>query len=386
MSAGAPQGVRREASIGEDQSAAGPPQGARPHGGERREAPIGGDQSSAAVVEARDVTRVYEIRRGPLRAPAHLHAVGGLSFELRRGRTLAVVGESGCGKSTLARVVALIEPPTSGELRLAGRDAVAATERERRELRKTVQMVFQNPYASLNPRKKIGAILEAPLAINTDLAPTERAERARSMLAKVGLRPEHYVRYPHMFSGGQRQRIAIARALMLNPALVVADEPVSALDVSVQAQVLNLLGDLQAELGLAYLFISHDLAVVRHITHDVLVMYLGLAMEQGPKERIFGQPLHPYTQALLASTPGISPGDRPARVMLKGERPSPLEPPAGCVFSTRCPHAIDRCRVERPALRPLDGRRVSCHLAEQFLDPGRPEAGAPQPSLKESHP
>ncbi len=346
---------------------------------------------SQPVVEARDVTRVYEIRRGPLRNPAHLHAVGGLSFALEPGRTLAVVGESGCGKSTLARVVALIEPPTSGELRLAGRDAVAATERERRELRKTVQMVFQNPYASLNPRKKIGAILEAPLAINTDLASTERADRARSMLAKVGLRPEHYVRYPHMFSGGQRQRIAIARALMLNPALVVADEPVSALDVSVQAQVLNLLADLQAELGLAYLFISHDLAVVRHITHDVLVMYLGLAMEQGPKERIFTRPLHPYTQALLASTPGISAAERRHRIPLTGERPSPLAPPAGCVFSTRCPHAIDRCRAERPALRPVDGRRVSCHLAEQFLNPERPEARArdlhaPEPPREESHP
>jgi len=338
---------------------------------------------TAAVVEAQDVTRVYPIRRGPFRPPAHLHAVGGLSFALAPGRTLAVVGESGCGKSTLARVVALLEPPTSGQLRLAGNDAVATTERARKDLRKTVQMVFQNPYASLNPRQKIGAILEAPLAINTDLAPAARTERGRAMLAKVGLRPEHYARYPHMFSGGQRQRIAIARALMLNPALVVADEPVSALDVSVQAQVLNLLADLQRELGLAYLFISHDLGVVRHIAHDVLVMYLGLAMEQGPNERIFSQPLHPYTQALLASTPSISPADRREKIVLKGERPSPLDPPAGCVFSTRCPHAIDRCRTERPALRPLAGRQVSCHLAEQFLGLGRSEAGAPEPSLEE---
>jgi dipeptide transport system ATP-binding protein len=332
---------------------------------------------TAAVVEARDVTRVYRVRRGPLREHAQLHAVGGLSFTLTPGRTLAIVGESGCGKSTLARVVALIEPPTSGELKLAGNDAVATSERAKRELRKTVQMVFQNPYASLNPRKKISAILEAPLEINTDLKPAARSERGRAMLAKVGLRPEHYARYPHMFSGGQRQRIAIARALMVNPALVVADEPVSALDVSVQAQVLNLLADLQRELGLAYLFISHDLAVVKHIAHDVLVMYLGLAMEQGPSERIFTQPLHPYTQALLASTPSISPEDRREKIVLKGERPSPLNPPAGCVFSTRCPHAIDRCRAERPALRPLAGRQVSCHLAEQFLAPGRPEAGAP---------
>ena len=190
------------------------------------------------------------------------------------------------------------------------------------------------------------------------------------MLAKVGLRPEHYVRYPHMFSGGQRQRIAIARALMLNPALLVADEPVSALDVSVQAQVLNLLADLQHELGLAYLFISHDLGVVRHISHDVLVMYLGLVMEQGPKERIFARPLHPYTQALLASTPGLAGTARRQRIVLKGELPSPLNPPQGCVFSTRCPHVIERCRAERPLLRPLDGRQVSCHLAENFLEPG----------------
>jgi dipeptide transport system ATP-binding protein len=322
------------------------------------------------VVEARDLTRIYEIRRGPLRKPARLQAVGGVSFAIEAGRTLAVVGESGCGKSTLARVVALIEPPTAGELRLGGVDAVSAAAQARVTLRKSVQMVFQNPYGSLNPRKKIGAILEAPLAINTTLGPAERAERARAMLDKVGLRPEHYIRYPHMFSGGQRQRIAIARALMLNPALLVADEPVSALDVSVQAQVLNLLADLQGELGLAYLFISHDLGVVRHIAHEVLVMYLGFAMEQGPKERIFARPLHPYTQALLASTPGIPGVDRAERIVLKGERPSPLNPPSGCVFSTRCAHAIERCRQERPALRPLDGRQVSCHIAHQFLKPG----------------
>ena len=322
------------------------------------------------VVEARALTRVYGIPRGVMREPARLHAVGGVSFAIEAGRTLAVVGESGCGKSSLARVVSLIEPPTAGELRLSGQDAASASPHEQRGLRKTVQMVFQNPYGSLNPRKKIGAILEAPLAINTELGPAEQAERARTMLAKVGLRPEHYVRYPHMFSGGQRQRIAIARALMLNPALVVADEPVSALDVSVQAQVLNLLADLQGDLGLAYLFISHDLGVVRHIAHDVLVMYLGLAMEQGPKERIFGRPLHPYTQALLASTPGISGVDRSRRIVLKGELPSPLNPPQGCVFSTRCSHAVDRCRTERPVPRPLDGRQVSCHLAHQFLEPG----------------
>jgi dipeptide transport system ATP-binding protein len=320
-----------------------------------------------AVANAKDLTRTYAIRRGPFRAPAALQAVGGVSFEIPHARTLAVVGESGCGKSTLGRVVSLIEPPSQGSFELTGVDAVRATPAQRRELQKSVQMVFQNPYGSLNPRKKIGEILEAPLEINTAQGPAERAERARAILAKVGLRPEHYARYPHMFSGGQRQRIAIARALMLNPALVVADEPVSALDVSVQAQVLNLLADLQNELGLAYLFISHDLAVVRHIAHEVMVMYLGLTMEQGPKARIFAQPLHPYTQALLASTPSVIPAQRRQRIVLTGERPSPLAPPPGCVFSTRCPYAIERCRTERPAPRQLDGRQLSCHLAEQFL-------------------
>ncbi|MES2937118.1 MAG: dipeptide ABC transporter ATP-binding protein [Pseudomonadota bacterium] len=318
------------------------------------------------IVEARDLRKTYPIRRGLFRAPAMLQAVGGISFSLRQGQTLAVVGESGCGKSTLARMVALVEKPTEGTLTLDGVDVVkTAHGEERRRLRQAVQLVFQNPYGSLNPRKKISAVLEAPLAINTDLPAAERAERARAMLAKVGLRPEYASRYPHMFSGGQRQRIAIARALMPGPRLVVADEPVSALDVSVQAQVLNLLADLQQQLRLAYLFISHDLAVVRHIAHDVLVMYLGHAMEQGPKERLFARPLHPYTRALLAATPGL--GARTERIVLKGELPSPLNPPSGCVFSSRCPHAVERCRAERPLPRPVDGRLVACHFAETFL-------------------
>ena len=347
--------------------------------------------AAAPVVEARELTRIYEIRRGPMREPARLQAVGGVSFAIEAGRTLAVVGESGCGKSSLARVVSLIEPPSSGELRLSGIDAVAPSAAGMRALRKTVQMVFQNPYGSLNPRKKIGAILEAPLEINTDLGPVERSERARAMLGKVGLRPEHYERYPHMFSGGQRQRIAIARALMLEPALVIADEPVSALDVSVQAQVLNLMADLQRDMGLAYLFISHDLAVVRYLAHEVLVMYLGLALEQGAKERIFSRPLHPYTQALLASTPGLAGTPRLQRTVLKGELPSPLDPPQGCVFSTRCPHAVARCRDERPPPRPLDGRLVACHLAENFLESGHtadrnPALRSSQPSSQELPP
>lgn len=322
------------------------------------------------VVSAHNLRQVYSISRGFLKAPDQLQAVGGVSFSVQPGKTLAVVGESGCGKSTLARMVTLIETPTGGTLKLNGQDVVQATASERQALRRVVQLVFQNPYGSLNPRKKIGAILEAPLEINTSLSAAERAEQARAMLALVGLRPEHYDRYPHMFSGGQRQRIAIARALMLKPALIVADEPVSALDVSIQAQVLNLLADLQQELGLAYLFISHDLGVVRHIAHDVLVMYLGHAVEQGKNEAIFSQPLHPYTQALLASTPGIAgSGTARKRIVLKGELPSPLNPPPGCVFSTRCPYVTARCHVERPELRELAGRQVACHEAEQLIQP-----------------
>ncbi len=323
--------------------------------------------ANVPVVVAKDLHQVYRISHGFFHQADQLQAVAGVSFTVKPGQTLAVVGESGCGKSTLARMVSLIETPSAGELRLNGVDVVHAPLADRLALRRCVQMVFQNPYGSLNPRKKIGAILQAPLEINTPLPAAECADQARAMLALVGLRPEHYDRYPHMFSGGQRQRIAIARALMLKPALIVANEPVSALDVSIQAQVLNLLANLQHELGLAYLFISHDLGVVRHIAHDVLVMYLGHAVEQGEKKTIFSHPLHPYTRALLASTPGIvGSGSSLPRTVLTGELPSPLNPPSGCVFSTRCPSATGRCRIERPLLRELAGRQVACHEAEQF--------------------
>jgi dipeptide transport system ATP-binding protein len=319
-----------------------------------------------AVVRARELTQTYEVRRGLLRAAAKLQAVRGVSFDIAPGKTLAVVGESGSGKSTLGRMVGLIEKPASGTLELAGLDAVAPAPGTLSRLRRTVQLVFQNPYGSLNPRQKIATILSEPLAINTTQTRAERAAAAQAMLARVGLRPEHHARYPHMFSGGQRQRIAIARALMLEPKLLVADEPVSALDVSIQAQVLNLLAALQRDIGVAYLFISHDLAVVRHIAHDVLVLYLGVAVEQGPKKAIFDSPLHPYTRALLASTPDTT-GARKPPLRLTGEPPSPFDPPPGCVFSTRCPHADDRCRQERPAARALAGRAVACHHAERFL-------------------
>ncbi len=235
-----------------------------------------------------------------------------------------------------------------------------------RALRRAVQIVFQDPYGSLNPRHRIGYILEEPLLINTDLVRAKRVEAVRGMLSHVGLQPEHLGRYPHMFSGGQRQRIAIARALMLRPRILVADEPVSALDVSIQAQMLNLLLDLQEEFGLAYLFISHGLGVVRHIADEVMVMYLGRSVEHGLKSDVFAYPRHPYTKALLASTPVIEPARRSRHIGLKGEPPSPLRPPAGCAFHTRCPFAEARCRVERPLLREVENRLVACHYAEQI--------------------
>ena len=335
------------------------------------------ESAGKLVLQAEDLARHYEVRRGPFAGKATVKALAGASFELYAGRTLAVVGESGCGKSTLARLVTMIEPPTSGVLKIDGVDVVSSDRETRKRLRQEVQIVFQDPYGSLNPRKKVGAILEEPLVINTRKSAAERRERALEMMAKVGLRPEHYNRYPHMFSGGQRQRIAIARALMLQPRILIADEPVSALDVSIQAQVLNLLMDLQEEFGLAYLFISHDLSVVRHLADEVMVMYLGRPVEQGPREAIFGQPMHPYTQALLASTPAVNPAERRERVPLTGELPSPLDPPSGCAFHRRCPFAQSpRCEAERPLLRPVEGRSVACHFAEDIAAGSAPRRSA----------
>jgi dipeptide transport system ATP-binding protein len=315
----------------------------------------------STVLVARDLARYYLISRGAFREPATLKALDGASFSLDQGKTLAVVGESGCGKSTLARIVTMIEPPTSGSLKIEGQEIAGASPETLRRFRSKVQIVFQNPYGSLNPRQKIGHMLEEPLLVNTKLSRAERTERAREMMANVGLRPEHYDRYPHMFSGGQRQRIAIARALMLSPAILVLDEPVSALDLSIQAQVLNLLADIQERLNLAYLFISHDLSVVRHIANDVMVMYLGRVVEQGTREDIFANPQHPYTQALLSATPQPDPERKRQRMVLKGELPSPLSPPNGCAFNPRCPLAFDRCRVERPELLASQRSLVACH-------------------------
>ena len=321
---------------------------------------------STSLLEARNLTRHYQVSRGFLKPAALVRALDGVSFQLTAKHTLAVVGESGCGKSTLARQLTLIERPTQGELLIDGDELGQADETARIAARRKIQMIFQNPYGSLNPRKKVGHILGEPLLINTTLSRTERDDKVRAMMDKVGLRPEFFQRYPHMFSGGQRQRVAIARALMLNPQVVVADEPVSALDVSIQAQVLNLLMDLQDEFGVAYVFISHDLAVVKHIADEVLVMYLGQPVEQGDKKAIFSQPLHPYTRVLMASAPRLS-GEKPDISMVKGELPSPLNPPAGCAFHARCPFAASECQVTRPVFRAFADRQIACHFAEKFV-------------------
>jgi dipeptide transport system ATP-binding protein len=318
----------------------------------------------SVLMEAQDLRRHYPVGGGMFAAKGLVKAIDGISFVLRDGETLAVVGESGCGKSTLARMATLMEPPTAGELLIDGKPTSTVAEPERRRLRLNVQMVFQNPYGSLNPRKTVGSILEEPLALNGRGDKSARERAARAMMDRVGLRQDQYGRYPHMFSGGQRQRIAIARALMLNPRVVVADEPVSALDVSIQAQVLNLMMDLQDEFRLAYLFISHDLSVVRLIAREVLVLYCGRPVEHGSKENVFATPRHPYTRVLLAATPSVDPRHRKQTVAVKGELPSPLNPPPGCAFASRCPHVTGRCTAERPEWRKLGDRMVACHHAE----------------------
>ncbi len=314
------------------------------------------------VLEARSLARNYEVSRGFFASPANVAALGGVSFDLKAGKTLAVVGESGSGKSTLARLITMIEEPSAGHLKINGIDIVGSTEEQRRKLRTEVQIVFQNPYGSLNPRQTIRKALEEPLLVNTKLSAKERREAAEAMLAKVGLRPEYADRYPHMFSGGQRQRIAIARALMLQPKILVLDEPVSALDVSIRAQVLNLLKQLQNEFDLAYLFISHDLSVVRHIADEVMVIYLGHAVESGSRDEIFANPRHPYTRALLSATPVADPGAKKERIILQGELPSPFNPPKGCPFNPRCPIVIDKCRVEDPVMTD-EAHSVACWRA-----------------------
>ena len=316
------------------------------------------------VLEVEGLKKYFPVRRGLLkRTRAEIRAVDGVSFALEPGETLCLVGESGSGKSTVARLVLRLIEPTEGSVRLDGHDITRLGREEMRPWRKRMQIVFQDPYASLNPRMTAGQIVAEPLENYPDASGPRHAERVARLFERVGLRPDTVGNYPFEFSGGQRQRLGLARALALNPSLIVADEPVSALDVSVQAQVLNLMMDLQEDLKLVYLFISHDLGVVEHIGHRVAVMYLGRIVEIAGKEELFARPLHPYTRALLAAAPIPDPRAKKERIVLEGDVPSAIAPPSGCHFHTRCPFAFERCRKEEPVLRDAGGgRRFSCHL------------------------
>lgn len=318
------------------------------------------------LLEARDLSRHYTVRasRGPFSGKASLRAVDGVSFALDAGRTLGLVGESGCGKSTTGKLALGLIAPTSGEVRCEGTPMPAAGTEAWRTLRRRIQMVYQDPLGALDRRLPIGRQIAEPLAIHAIASPSEQRERALAAMADVGLQRHQYDRYPHELSGGQRQRVVLARALITEPRLLVCDEPISALDVSIQAQVVNLLLDLQERLGVAYLFISHDLRVVRQVSHDVAVMYLGRIIERGDAETLFSAPVHPYTRALVSAIPTTGPRRR--RLLLQGEPPNPVNVPDGCAFHPRCPFATSRCRGESPVLRTLDdGRQVACHRADE---------------------
>jgi oligopeptide/dipeptide ABC transporter ATP-binding protein len=321
---------------------------------------------SQPVLEVRNLTKHFPVRRGLFaRAVAKVHAVDGISFSIGESETLGLVGESGCGKSTAGKLILKLIEPTEGQITLNGERIDAMSRGSMRTRRRAMQVVFQDPYSSLNPRMRARDIVAEPLRNFENLLNSEIDARVAELFENVGLRRDQLSRFPHEFSGGQRQRLVIARALALKPKLIVCDEPVSALDVSVQAQVINLLIDLQKNFGLSYLFIAHDLAVVEHISHRVAVMYLGRIVELADKEALFAAPQHPYTEALLSAVPVPDPTVEPQRIILQGDVPSPIKPPSGCHFHTRCPYAFDRCKAERPAMREVrPDHFAACHLRE----------------------
>lgn len=320
------------------------------------------------LLEVKNLQKSFTVKKGFFGTSKQLRAVDGISFAIHKGETFSLVGESGCGKSTTGRLVTRLLTPNSGEVIFNGTDISGYNENQMRPLRKDMQMVFQDPYASLNPRMKVKELVAEPLLIHTKLSTKERDKLACELLETVGLNSFHAERFAHEFSGGQRQRIGIARALSVRPNLIVADEPVSALDVSIQSQVLNLLQDLQEEYGLTYLFISHDLSVVEHISDRIGVMYLGALVETADKDTLYDRPLHPYTQALLSSVPVPDPKQKKERIILKGDLPSPVNPPTGCRFHTRCPSCMEVCKQIAPVYREVEpGHQVACHLYDEEI-------------------
>jgi oligopeptide/dipeptide ABC transporter ATP-binding protein len=316
------------------------------------------------VLEVEGLSKHFPVRKGLLRRTVgHVYAVDGVSFTIGPAETLGLVGESGCGKTTVGRTVMRLIEPTAGTIKLDGHDVTRLSKKEFRPYRRQLQIIFQDPFSSLNPRKRAGDIVGEPLKVHGIGARSERRERVAALFERVGLRRAQMDNFPHQFSGGQRQRIGVARALALNPKLIIGDEPVSALDVSIQAQVINLLMDLQRDMKLSYLFISHNLAVVEHISHRIAVMYLGRIVEYTDKVTLFTRPLHPYTEALLAAVPVPDPAIKRTKLVVQGDVPSPLNPPPGCRFHTRCPYMVPRCKEEVPALREIEpGHHVACHL------------------------